>query len=190
MPDENTVKFECRHCAQSIEAPAEMLGVEIDCPSCGKRETVQRLVVRPDTSQVKPVPGIVARCLARLVCLLLGDRVRPDAIEGVARAFIPLVCLLPLLWFDWDFWKSKGQSAFEREGQEIIVFFFLVWVAVAWSCTPTRERGRFGAVLGCGIMVVAWWGLKSIPCVIIGGVVLLFGLTGIIARAVNAARTR
>ncbi len=32
MPD---IKFYCRHCTQSIEAPGEMLGQLIDCPSCG-----------------------------------------------------------------------------------------------------------------------------------------------------------
>jgi hypothetical protein len=40
MPDKNTVKFECHHCSQSIEAPMEMLGVETQCPTCGKVVTV------------------------------------------------------------------------------------------------------------------------------------------------------
>ena len=40
MPKEDSVKFECPHCAQSIEAPAEMRGVETQCPACGKPVTV------------------------------------------------------------------------------------------------------------------------------------------------------
>jgi DNA-directed RNA polymerase subunit RPC12/RpoP len=36
MPDEATIKFACRHCGQSIEAPIEIAGTAIDCPTCGK----------------------------------------------------------------------------------------------------------------------------------------------------------
>jgi hypothetical protein len=39
MPDEDAIKFECPHCAQSIEAPVAMRGMETQCPTCGR--TVQ-----------------------------------------------------------------------------------------------------------------------------------------------------
>jgi DNA-directed RNA polymerase subunit RPC12/RpoP len=30
------IKFQCTHCSQPIEAPDEMIGMEIECPGCGK----------------------------------------------------------------------------------------------------------------------------------------------------------
>jgi hypothetical protein len=38
-------------------------------------------------------------------------------------------------------------------------------------------------------MAVAWWGLNSIAFLIVGGVVLLFGLTSIIVMAVKASKS-
>jgi DNA-directed RNA polymerase subunit RPC12/RpoP len=47
MPDETTVKFECLHCGQPIEAPVELVGMIIDCPSCGKKVKVVRRLNLP-----------------------------------------------------------------------------------------------------------------------------------------------
>jgi DNA-directed RNA polymerase subunit RPC12/RpoP len=41
MPNEETIKFACSHCAQPIEAPPEMRGMETQCPTCGKTVKVQ-----------------------------------------------------------------------------------------------------------------------------------------------------
>jgi predicted RNA-binding Zn-ribbon protein involved in translation (DUF1610 family) len=41
MPDEESIKFECPNCAQHIEGPAEMIGMETRCPACGKTIKVQ-----------------------------------------------------------------------------------------------------------------------------------------------------
>lgn len=38
---ENTIKFECPSCGQSIEAPTAMLGMEVECPGCAKKVKVQ-----------------------------------------------------------------------------------------------------------------------------------------------------
>jgi hypothetical protein len=190
MPHENTVRFECRHCGQCIEASVELVGVEIDCPSCGKKAKVQPVVARADTSPAKPEQGSVMRCMIPLICLIPGLNDSANHIEKVVRCTILLICLIPLLWIDYVIWKQGGQTLFESARREILIFFFLVWIVVAWFCTPSDERGRFGAVLGCGIMAVSWWGLKSIPCVVFGAVVLLFGLTNMIMRVISAGRTR
>ena len=40
MPNEDTINFACSDCGQSIEAPAAMLGNQIDCPGCWRKVTV------------------------------------------------------------------------------------------------------------------------------------------------------
>jgi len=59
MPNpETTIKFECCHCGQSIEAPQEMRGMETECPSCHKRVTVRPMV---KTESATPESGGVAK---------------------------------------------------------------------------------------------------------------------------------
>lgn len=41
MPEDDAVNFNCRHCGQPIEAPAEMRGTKTQCPTCGKTVKVQ-----------------------------------------------------------------------------------------------------------------------------------------------------
>jgi DNA-directed RNA polymerase subunit RPC12/RpoP len=36
----NTIKFECQHCRQSLEADLDMAGDKVECPSCHKSVTV------------------------------------------------------------------------------------------------------------------------------------------------------
>ena len=50
------VKFNCPHCSQSLEAPEEMLGQLIDCPSCQKPIEVPfpRMAPKPSTIQRAP----------------------------------------------------------------------------------------------------------------------------------------
>jgi len=162
MPDEEAIKFECPHCAQSIESSSKNAGRTVDCPTCGKPFQV------PCAKIQVPVPKN----------------------WSALRWIIPLVGLLPLLWWDYEGWKSKGKYEFLEDSLRWVLSIpFLIWVGIAWACTPAKEHGRFLAVLGCGIMAVAWWGLNSIPFLIVGGVVLLFGLTSIIVMAVKASKS-
>jgi DNA-directed RNA polymerase subunit RPC12/RpoP len=41
------VKFECSHCSQHLEAPDEMSGESVDCPSCGVCLVVPDALVVP-----------------------------------------------------------------------------------------------------------------------------------------------
>lgn len=66
----------------------------------------------------------------------------------------------------------------------IIPFAFWAFLALVW--TPKHEQGRLLAVIGCGTMAFAWWGLQSIPGVITGAVLFLCGLTTIITGAVSS----
>ncbi|MGD0815512.1 MAG: hypothetical protein ABSA83_18080 [Verrucomicrobiota bacterium] len=174
MPDEDAIKFECPHCAQPIESSLKNAGMAVNCPTCGKPFQVP--------SPNKP----------------LSTKSGEDAFEWfhspikrwiVIRQMILLVGLAGLLWWDYQGWESKG-SQFMNENTTFwfLIIPFLFWAGIAWECTPDDEHGRFLAVLGCGIMVFAWWGLHSIPCLIIGGVVLLFGLTKIITDALKKQR--
>ena len=48
MPDLN---FDCPHCGQNLDAPADMAGVEIACPSCEKGISI------PSESATPAPPG-------------------------------------------------------------------------------------------------------------------------------------
>ena len=54
MPDEKTVKFECLHCKQLIEAPEELVGTIVECPSCGKMVKVVKKLNIPLASVELP----------------------------------------------------------------------------------------------------------------------------------------
>lgn len=66
MPD--YVKIECPHCSQPIEAPSEMIGMEIKCPGCAK------------TIQIKP-PSKYLRVLIITFLLLLGGLFAVSKVE-------------------------------------------------------------------------------------------------------------
>ena len=48
------VKFSCPHCNQHVEAPKEILGTTVDCPSCSKRF---QLTSSPHLELGKPLPA-------------------------------------------------------------------------------------------------------------------------------------
>ena len=48
-------KFKCPHCQQSLEAPDEMLGTVIDCPSCKGR--IQLPIPQPQSRPKAPPPS-------------------------------------------------------------------------------------------------------------------------------------
>jgi uncharacterized protein YbjQ (UPF0145 family) len=52
MPDGDAIKFECSHCGQSIEATAEMGGMDVACPTCGKTGKVPQ----QELEQASPQP--------------------------------------------------------------------------------------------------------------------------------------
>jgi predicted RNA-binding Zn-ribbon protein involved in translation (DUF1610 family) len=64
MPDQETIKFACPHCAQSIEAPIEMVGAETQCPTCGKTIIVRSVQIPPARS-VPPMAAIAGDAMLR-----------------------------------------------------------------------------------------------------------------------------
>ena len=63
MPTPN-VRFKCHHCGEALEAPAEMLGQLMDCPTCGETVEVQKAPVVP--SQPPPAPHLPPRPVPKL----------------------------------------------------------------------------------------------------------------------------
>jgi DNA-directed RNA polymerase subunit RPC12/RpoP len=59
------IKFECGHCGQPIEAPNEMLNMEVDCPGCLQKVKV-RETLKADTSE-NPLEFYRAQQAARSV---------------------------------------------------------------------------------------------------------------------------
>lgn len=58
----NTARFDCVSCQQTIEAPAEMASLVIDCPSCGVKLTIPDATEeRPQTKPDAVVGDLVAR---------------------------------------------------------------------------------------------------------------------------------
>ncbi|MGD9780615.1 MAG: DUF4177 domain-containing protein [Kiritimatiellia bacterium] len=56
MPTPN-VHFKCLHCGEALEAPFDMLGQLMDCPTCGETVEVQKSpVVRPPPPPPTPRP--------------------------------------------------------------------------------------------------------------------------------------
>ena len=55
--DTDEIRFECPHCEQSLEAPSDMAGESIDCPSCGNPIDVPAPIVEfVDHSVPPPIP--------------------------------------------------------------------------------------------------------------------------------------
>ena len=63
MPTPN-VRFKCHHCGEALEAPAEMLGQLMDCPTCGETVEVQKapVVLAPPP----PAPHLPPRAVPKL----------------------------------------------------------------------------------------------------------------------------
>lgn len=71
MPD---IKFNCPHCKQSLEAPDDMLGQLIDCPSCRLAIVVQRTQPRPSVPphfNIAQISGFFVTILLAGVGLLI-----------------------------------------------------------------------------------------------------------------------
>lgn len=55
------VRFKCLHCGEALEAPFDMLGQLMDCPTCGETVEVQKapVVLPPPPAPVpRPVPKL------------------------------------------------------------------------------------------------------------------------------------
>jgi len=68
------LKFNCPHCQQSLEAPEEMLGQQINCPSCNGAITLPN----PESKQTAtpPPPPPQTR-----VCPYCGEEILPSAVK-------------------------------------------------------------------------------------------------------------
>ena len=53
MAEENSFKFTCPHCQQHIEADADMIGMTVDCPTCGQPFDVPRV------EDARPAPPVI-----------------------------------------------------------------------------------------------------------------------------------
>ena len=56
----SNIPFHCPHCDHSLEAPFEMLGQLIECPSCGETIEVQKQAPRPPLAPSVP-PRVVPK---------------------------------------------------------------------------------------------------------------------------------
>ena len=55
--DENSFKFSCPHCGQHIEVDCDMIGMGVDCPTCGKPFTVPEM----ETHRLSPVITVIKK---------------------------------------------------------------------------------------------------------------------------------
>ena len=107
MPTTN-VRFKCLHCGEALEAPAEMLGQLMDCPTCGETVEVQKAPValpppppaphlppRPLPKLKMPVPAGTAKKTVRLKEYKVvtqrderfADAFSPEKLEQVLNAY-------------------------------------------------------------------------------------------------------
>ena len=101
------LKFTCPHCKQSLEAPEEMLGQVIDCPSCSKQiqvpkpqaRTAPQVALQNVGVEIKrgssPL-GIAALVIGILACLtcwipVIGLLTIPLSLIGILLALIGLI---------------------------------------------------------------------------------------------------
>jgi DNA-directed RNA polymerase subunit RPC12/RpoP len=67
MPTPN-VRFKCLHCGEALEAPGDMLGQLMDCPTCGETVEVQKapvvLAPPPPAPHLPPGPCQVENAVA------------------------------------------------------------------------------------------------------------------------------
>ena len=63
MPTPN-VRFKCLHCGEALDAPAEMLGQLMDCPTCGETVEVHKAPIT--LSPPPPAPHLPPRPMPKL----------------------------------------------------------------------------------------------------------------------------
>lgn len=69
MADENSfVSFTCASCKQELEAPRDMVGQAVECPSCGVR-----LVVEPAKPSASATQAQQDAMKSRTIRIELGD---------------------------------------------------------------------------------------------------------------------
>ena len=80
MSAEGAVSFRCPGCGQEIEAPAEAIGMEAECPMCG------RIVVVPKTSEPGTMYGPAAddgtKASSEVVTAEEAEEMEPDALKN------------------------------------------------------------------------------------------------------------
>ncbi len=83
----NDIYFLCPHCRQRLEAPADLAGMSINCPSCDKRIKIPDMPVQPsqvsNLSGAKTLVGAMPSEQTNLVGRLFGkDLVKSKIAEG------------------------------------------------------------------------------------------------------------
>ena len=66
------VKFACPHCGQHLEAPEEVLGTVVECPSCNKQIQVPRPAPIASPPPLSPTPPNRRRHLVPIIATVVG----------------------------------------------------------------------------------------------------------------------
>ena len=106
MPTPN-VRFKCPHCGEALEAPGDMLGQLMDCPTCGETVEVQKapatlpppppaphLPPRPLPKLKMPLPAVAKKAVRLKEYKVLtqrderfGGAFSPEKLEAVLNAY-------------------------------------------------------------------------------------------------------
>lgn len=84
--DADTIRFKCRACRQPMEADADMMGTDVECPNCGKRIRIPLHVF-----SVNPFRRPIRRLVGNLTCIQWHVPFFPQFIEAVVLVFVILV---------------------------------------------------------------------------------------------------
>ena len=135
------LKFNCSHCNQSLEAPEELLGQVLKCPSCNKNIQVPKSQIRtaPEAAlrnvsvEIKrgasPL-GIAALVLGILACLIcwipiIGLLSIPLSIIGLLLGFIGLIMATI---------SKKTGFAFPVGGEIVCLLAIIIAISSTGSC--------------------------------------------------------
>lgn len=178
MPE---IKFNCTHCSQRLEAPVEMAGDSLDCPSCGKPIRIPAIEVPDET--VAPASGepsataapfafrpprwvmvvgrvcqfaAVAACLKTALFLVFVPHRPFETVKGYV--FASLWCV-----------AGAGLLRMQRWGAVALWVMTLTCPIIAfwdYSVTPNSVYRVYGATIGGGIgiaLLAAIWLAVLIP---------------------------
>lgn len=113
---EGAVSFRCPGCGQEIEAPAEAIGMEAECPMCG------RIVVVPKTSEAGTMYGPPAedgtKASGEVVSVEEAEEMEPEALKNRTIRIDTT-----LFGFDDENGAPAGESAAPAAEEKMISFF-------------------------------------------------------------------
>lgn len=172
MPD---IKLNCPHCQQSLEAPPDMAGEQIDCPACSQMLTVpqaeKRKVVVPkrpltnrplphsESSRQQPGSKFHLAGLSTIAVLLLAFFLPFTSISCNNEKLLSLNGY-GLLQESFAGGEDTAVAEFTSNSESVLTVVILVGVIVLaaavaiLSCTASAKRNRASVVWGCALAVV------------------------------------